>query len=89
MAYNSGIASTQTEQKLDRLVIQCVDSFSGGSVKFEAFGDPHLPAVLIKTFLRELTEPILTYELYNNILSVHSTKLFFGVVMLICFISHL
>ncbi|VDM22652.1 unnamed protein product [Hydatigera taeniaeformis] len=48
---------------------------SGGSVKFEAFGDPHLPASLIKTFLRELTEPILTYELYDAVLSLHSTSL--------------
>ncbi|KAL5968187.1 Rho GTPase-activating protein 1, partial [Taenia solium] len=45
---------------------------SGGSVKFEAFGDPHLPASLIKTFFRELTEPILTYELYDTILSLHT-----------------
>ncbi|KAH9281255.1 Rho GTPase-activating protein 1 [Echinococcus granulosus] len=45
---------------------------SGRSVKFEVFADPHLPASLIKTFLRDLTEPLLTYELYDMILSLHS-----------------
>ncbi len=41
-------------------------------MKFEAFGDPNLPATLIKTFLRDLSEPLLTYENYDAILSVHS-----------------
>nr|CDS28474.1 Rho GTPase activating protein 1 [Hymenolepis microstoma] len=45
---------------------------SGGSVNFQVCGDPHLPAVLIKTFLRDLNEPILTYDFYNTILSVHN-----------------
>uniref|UniRef100_A0A5K3ERQ7 Rho GTPase-activating protein 1 n=1 Tax=Mesocestoides corti TaxID=53468 RepID=A0A5K3ERQ7_MESCO len=45
---------------------------AGRSVNFEAFADPHLPAVLIKTFLRELSEPLLTYELYDTILGVHN-----------------
>ncbi|VDO01717.1 unnamed protein product [Rodentolepis nana] len=45
---------------------------SGGSVNFQVCGDPHLPAVLIKTFLRDLTEPILTYEFYSTIQGLHS-----------------
>ncbi|VDL19310.1 unnamed protein product [Hymenolepis diminuta] len=45
---------------------------SGGSVNFQICGDPHLPAVLIKTFLRDLSEPLLTYEFYDTILSVHN-----------------
>uniref|UniRef100_A0A0X3P122 Rho GTPase-activating protein 1 n=1 Tax=Schistocephalus solidus TaxID=70667 RepID=A0A0X3P122_SCHSO len=44
----------------------------GGRVKFENFDDPHLPAVLIKTFFRELSEPILTYELYDEVLRVNN-----------------
>lgn len=30
--------------------------------------DPHIAAVLLKTFLRDLEEPLLTYELYDEIL---------------------
>ncbi|XP_034941471.1 rho GTPase-activating protein 1 [Chelonus insularis] len=30
-------------------------------------GDPHIAAVLLKTFLRELEEPLMTYELYDEI----------------------
>lgn len=30
-------------------------------------GDPHIAAVFLKTFLRELDEPLLTYELYDEI----------------------
>lgn len=41
-------------------------------MNFEKLNDPHLPAVLIKTFFRELTEPLLTYELYDEILLLHS-----------------
>ncbi|KAL7058870.1 hypothetical protein AAHC03_013625 [Spirometra sp. Aus1] len=44
----------------------------GGRVKFENFDDPHLPAVLIKTFFRELSEPILTYELYDEVLKINN-----------------
>lgn len=31
------------------------------------FEDPHEAAVLLKMFLRELKEPLLTYELYDEI----------------------
>ncbi|XP_044014602.1 rho GTPase-activating protein 1 isoform X2 [Aphidius gifuensis] len=30
-------------------------------------GDPHIAAVLLKTFLRELEEPLMTFELYDEI----------------------
>lgn len=30
-------------------------------------GDPHIAAVLLKTFLRELDEPLMTYDLYDEI----------------------
>lgn len=34
--------------------------------------DVHLAAVILKTFLRELPEPLLTYQLYNDIVNFHS-----------------
>ncbi|XP_074115538.1 rho GTPase activating protein at 68F isoform X3 [Cotesia typhae] len=37
----------------------------GLAVDFQ--GDPHIAAVLLKTFLRELDEPLMTYELYDEI----------------------
>lgn len=41
----------------------------GEKVKFE---DPHVAAVLLKTFLRELREPLLTYDLYEEIVQFQS-----------------
>lgn len=38
------------------------------------FEDPHEAAVLLKKFLRELKEPLLTYELYDEILQFQSKK---------------
>ncbi|XP_011299309.1 rho GTPase-activating protein 1 [Fopius arisanus] len=35
-------------------------------------GDPHIAAVLLKTFLRELDEPLMTYELYDEITQFQS-----------------
>lgn len=34
--------------------------------------DVHLAAVILKTFLRELPEPLLTFQLYNDIINFHS-----------------
>lgn len=34
--------------------------------------DPHVAAVLLKTFLRELKEPLLTFDLYDEIISFQS-----------------
>lgn len=42
---------------------------SGKPVCFEDYGDIHVPAVILKTFLRELEEPILTFELYDEIMT--------------------
>lgn len=36
------------------------------------FNDPHEAASLLKTFLRELKEPLLTHELYDEIVSFQS-----------------
>lgn len=48
---------------------------SGEEVNFGEMEDVHLAAVILKTFLRELPEPLLTYQLYNDIINFQS-KLF-------------
>ena len=42
-------------------------------MSFSQMEDVHLAAVILKTFLRELPEPLLTYQLYNDIVNFHST----------------
>ncbi|XP_039610567.1 rho GTPase-activating protein 1 [Polypterus senegalus] len=42
---------------------------SGIQVNFSDYEDIHLPAVILKTFLRELPEPLLTFHLYNDIVN--------------------
>jgi len=39
----------------------------GEPVEFDT-GDVHIAAVLLKTFLRELSQPLLTYSLFDNVL---------------------
>lgn len=43
--------------------------FTGETVQFSEIEDVHLAAVILKTFLRELPEPLLTYKLYNDIVN--------------------
>ncbi|XP_047431490.1 rho GTPase-activating protein 8-like [Mugil cephalus] len=48
----------------------------GKPVDFAQYQDVHVPAVILKTFLRELPEPLLTFRVYNQvqeILSVNSS----------------
>ncbi|KAM7375004.1 hypothetical protein PAMA_014205 [Pampus argenteus] len=45
---------------------------SGAAVNFSEMEDVHLAAVILKTFLRELPEPLLTYQLYNDIVNFTS-----------------
>lgn len=42
-------------------------------------GNVHLAAVLLKTFLRELEEPLLTYELYDDIMQFQSMAVHFNI----------
>ena len=42
---------------------------AGAILQFE---DPHEAAVLLKKFLRELREPLLTYELYDEVMQFQS-----------------
>ena len=41
--------------------------YLGDKVEFREYSDVHLAAVLIKLFLRELPEPLLTFEAYDTI----------------------
>ncbi|XP_035225614.1 rho GTPase-activating protein 1-like [Stegodyphus dumicola] len=52
-------------------IVQEVQSLfdEGKPVCFDDYGDIHVPAVILKTFLRELDEPILTFELYDEIMT--------------------
>jgi hypothetical protein len=43
---------------------------AGEHVDFAKLGDAHIPAALIKSFLRQLPEPVLTYDLYDHIVYV-------------------
>uniref|UniRef100_A0A673IBA0 Rho GTPase-activating protein 1-like n=1 Tax=Sinocyclocheilus rhinocerous TaxID=307959 RepID=A0A673IBA0_9TELE len=45
---------------------------SGEEVSFSQLDDVHLAAVILKMFLRELPEPLLTYQLYNDIVNFHN-----------------
>jgi Rho GTPase-activating protein 1 len=48
--------------------------FLGQTVVFEQYNDVHLPACVLKTFLRELTEPLLTFRLYPELLILSGSK---------------
>ena len=45
---------------------------SGERVDFAVEGDEHIPAVALKIFLRDLQEPLLTFDLYQPVLRLHS-----------------
>lgn len=42
----------------------------GKPVNFEQYNDVHVPAVILKTFLRELPEPLLTFRVYSQVLEI-------------------
>jgi len=47
---------------------------AGEEIEFEAHSDIHLAAVLVKTFLRELPEPLLTFSAYNQVMQLISKR---------------
>uniref|UniRef100_A0A8D0RL56 Rho GTPase activating protein 8 n=1 Tax=Sus scrofa TaxID=9823 RepID=A0A8D0RL56_PIG len=61
-------ASIQTVREIQRLYNQ------GKPVNFDDYGDIHVPAVILKTFLRELPQPLLTFEAYEQILGITSVE---------------
>lgn len=44
-------------------------------MNFDDYGDMHVPAVILKTFLRELPQPLLTFQAYEQILGITSMYL--------------
>ncbi|XP_057599309.1 rho GTPase-activating protein 8 [Hippopotamus amphibius kiboko] len=61
-------ASVQTVRQIQRLYNQ------GKPVNFDDYGDIHIPAVILKTFLRELPQPLLTFKAYEQILGITSVE---------------
>ncbi|XP_007531979.2 rho GTPase-activating protein 8 [Erinaceus europaeus] len=61
-------ASVQTVREVQRLYNQ------GKPVNFDDYGDIHVPAVILKTFLRELPQPLLTVKAYKQILAITSVE---------------
>ncbi|KAM6074543.1 rho GTPase-activating protein 1 isoform 2-T2 [Chlamydotis macqueenii] len=47
---------------------------TGVPVDFQQYEDVHLPAVILKTFLRELPEPLLTFGLYSHVVSFQNVE---------------
>lgn len=54
-------ANTKTVKELQKLFDE------GKPVNFEYYDNIHIPAVILKTFLRELEDPILTFDLYDDV----------------------
>ncbi|NXB78524.1 RHG08 protein, partial [Donacobius atricapilla] len=61
-------ASIQTIKDVQKLYNQ------GKSVNFDDYHDIHIPAVILKTFLRELPEPLLTFDCYDHILEITNVE---------------
>lgn len=57
-------------------ILMSVSCCVGETVNFREMEDVHLAAVILKTFLRELPEPLLTYQLYNDIINFTCMFLF-------------
>ncbi|KAG8126001.1 putative Rho GTPase-activating protein [Naja naja] len=49
-------------------------SYPGLPVDFAAYEDVHLPAVILKTFLRDLPEPLLTFGLYSDVVNFYNME---------------
>ena len=47
---------------------------SGEQIVFDV-GDVHIAAVILKTFLRELQEPVMTYDLFDEVVNFEVTSL--------------
>lgn len=45
---------------------------AGKPVNFDDYGDIHVPATILKTFLRELPQPLLTPKAYEQVLGITS-----------------
>nr|XP_020659643.1 rho GTPase-activating protein 8 isoform X1 [Pogona vitticeps]XP_020659644.1 rho GTPase-activating protein 8 isoform X1 [Pogona vitticeps]XP_020659645.1 rho GTPase-activating protein 8 isoform X1 [Pogona vitticeps] len=61
-------ASMQIIKEIQKLYNQ------GKPVNFDDYSDIHIPAVILKTLLRELPEPLLTYDTYDQILGITAVE---------------
>ncbi|XP_036153868.1 rho GTPase-activating protein 8 isoform X1 [Myotis myotis] len=61
-------ASVQTVREVQRLYNQ------GKPVNFDDYGDVHVAAAVLKTFLRELPQPLLTATAYEQVLGITSVE---------------
>ena len=48
---------------------------AGQHVDFGSYFDPQIPCVILKTFLRELPEPLLTFDLYEPVMVLQGRML--------------
>jgi hypothetical protein len=46
----------------------------GQPVDFRKYGDVHLATSVLKTFLRDLNEPLMTYRLYPELLGLSGSE---------------
>jgi hypothetical protein len=54
---------------------QVQKSFNDGeTIDFDKLANIHIPAAILKSFLRQLPEPLLTYELYDHIIHLQSLE---------------
>ncbi|UJR35841.1 hypothetical protein I4U23_028586 [Adineta vaga] len=60
---------------LVQLIKQVQQKYNEGQpVVFEQYGDVHLAACVLKTFLRDLSEPLMTYRLYPELLGLSGSE---------------
>ncbi|XP_007903020.2 rho GTPase-activating protein 1 [Callorhinchus milii] len=57
------------------VVKEVVEKYNNGiRVDYEQYGDVHLAAVILKTFLRELPSPLLSFKLYDSVVAFQCVK---------------
>lgn len=54
---------------------------TGEKLDFAEYRDPHLAAVIMKLFLRELPEPLMTYNAYPHIIELRGKLLKFWLIL--------
>jgi hypothetical protein len=64
-------------------------NFLGQPVILQKYGDVHLAACILKTFLRDLTEPLMTYRLYSELLGLSGSEYMINTSSLSCENSYL
>ena len=70
--YNEGLEKIWWE---NFIVLIFLFSLSlGQSFSFEQYGDVHLAACILKKFLRDLSEPLLTFRLYPELLGLSGSE---------------